>query len=839
VSLEFTFECPLPNGLHARPSSHLADVANEFAAECTLTNLRSAAVANAKSVLSMIAADVRLSDPCSVRVSGADEQAACDALRKFVESVLPGCDEALAVLPTDGGSLPRVLLDANVKWHSGLAVSRGIGQGSVVVIGGVALPEGLRCEVAVDSAQEHVKVEVALAAVRSKLETAVARKQSATEAAVLKAHLAILGDVSLAEKLNQQISEGRSAGQAVCDAAEIFTTQLRAAESLYIRERAIDMQDICLQLLEEIYGAKFQQPVVSLAGPSVVVAENLAPRQLLALDRTWLKALVLASAGAMSHTVILARSLGIPTLAGVKDATLVFAPGAEIVVDANRGLIIDEWSAPVQRFYQREWKTLQRRQTALAHFAKATAITVDGKKLEIAANVSSSEELLPAFEQGADGIGVFRTEMLFAGRDSAPSEEEQFAVYAQAARAANGWPVIIRTIDIGGDKPLPYLNLPHEANPFLGYRGVRIYAEHQALLDAQLRATIRASAHGRIQIMVPMISTLSEVRWFKARVAQIQSDLRAEGVEFDSAMPVGIMIEVPSVAFSIDQLCPEVDFFSIGTNDLAQYFFAVDRDNARIANLSNVRHPSFLRLLQQIVSAAQRGGKWIGMCGEMAGDLRQLPLLVGLGLDEISGTASAIPALKAGTAQLSAANCRELLSQAMDRKSVEEVDSLLQCQQAQSAARPLLNTELVLLDGDSECKDEAIREIVDAFYIAARTESPQQVEAAVWKREAVYSTGLGSGFAIPHCKTDAMANSSIGVLKLKQPIEWGSLDGQPVRVVILLAMRESGPNGAHMQVFSKLARKLMHEEFRDAILNATNREALLAHLAGELDIALL
>ncbi len=838
MSLEFTFACPLPNGLHARPSSHFADVANEFAAECTLTNLRSAAVANAKSVLSLIAADVRLADPCSIRVNGDDEQAACDALRKFVETVLPGCDEALAAVQTDGGSLPRVLLDANVKWHSGVAVSRGIGQGSVVVIGGVVLPEELRREVAVDPVKERAKVEAALAAVGSKLETAVARNQSATESAVLKAHLAIVGDVSLAQKLHEQVSKGRSAGQAVCDAAEIFTATLRAAESLYIRERAIDMQDICLQLLEEIYGARFQQPVVTLRAPSVVVAENLAPRQLLALDRKWLKGLVLASAGAMSHTVILARSLGIPTLAGVKDATLVLTPGTEVVVDANRGLIIDEWSAPVQRFYKREWNTLQRRQTTLARFAKATACTVDGQKIDVAANVSSAEELLPAFEQGADGIGVFRTEMLFAGRDSAPSEQEQYEVYAQAARAANGRPVIIRTIDIGGDKPLPYLNLPHEANPFLGYRGVRIYPEHQSLLDAQLRATIRASAHGRIQVMVPMISTLSEVRWFKARVAQIQSALQSEGVNFDTAMPVGIMIEVPSVAFSIDQLCPEVDFFSIGTNDLAQYFFAVDRDNARIASLSNVRHPSFLRMLHQIVNAAQSGGKWIGMCGEMAGDLRQLPLLVGLGLDEISGTASAIPALKAGIAQLSAANCRELLHQAMACQRVDEVDSLLERQQALSTAQPLLNAELVLLDGESECKDEAIREIVDAFYIAERTQNPQQVEAAVWKREAVYSTGLGSGFAIPHCKTDGMASSSIGVLKLKQPIEWGSLDGQPVRVVILLAMRESGANGAHMQVFSKLARKLMHEEFRNAILNATDRESLLAHLANELDIAL-
>ncbi len=410
----------------------------------------------------------------------------------------------------------------------------------------------------------------------------------------------------------------------------------------------------------------------------------------------------------------------------------------------------------------------------------APAITADDHRLEVAANVSSSEELGPAFEQGAEGIGLFRTEMLFVGRDNAPAEDEQFDIYTSAVRAAGGRPVIIRTFDLGGDKTVPYLDLPQESNPFLGYRGVRIYPARPELLRTQLRAILRASAAGRVQIMVPMVLSLAEALWFKAQVAEVQSDLKSRGIAFDAAVPIGIMIEVPVVGFIIGSLCREVDFFSIGTNDLSQYFLAADRDSDKVAHLACVRHPGFLLFLKQIVDHVHQAGKWVGMCGEMAGDIHQLPLLLGLGLDEISVAASEIPALKERVSRLSMSDCVQLLSRAMACRQTEDVDALLVREQPPEPTLPLLDEELVLLHSESATKEEAIADIIDTLYIAGRThiDDRQQVEASAWAREAVYSTGLGYGFAIPHCKTDAVAADSIGILKLDHPIEWTALDGK-------------------------------------------------------------
>ena len=839
MSQEFSFSWPLANGLHARPASHLAEIAKRFRSDCALNHQRNGTDANGKSVLSLVAADVRVGDECWMRVTGSDETAACAALKRFVEQELPSLDEPLAGADAgrQAGALPRALEDVCSRWYPGTVVSRGIGKGKVVLMGGMSLPPELNGKRAAVPQQERERLEQAAGAVRARLEVALARATSPTEVEILKAHLSMAGDVSLLDRLFELIAQGRTAGQAVAATGEFFVEKLKKSASLYIRERAEDVQDICLQLLEEIYGPDFRPADVSLTEPSVVVAESMAPRQLLSLDRGWLKALVLGCIGNTSHTAILARSLCIPALVAVKDAPLLLAAGEQVVVDATRGVVIADMNPPVRRFYEREAKLLRRREEALIERAQAPAATADGRSLEVAANVASAEESVTAFERGADGVGLFRTEMLFLGKDHAPPEEEQFAIYAQTARAAAGRLVIIRTLDVGGDKPLPYLNLPQETNPFLGYRGMRIYPEHEQLLMEQLRAIVRASAFGRIQVMAPMVSSVAEARWFKERVARVKADLAAEGVPHDAAMPVGIMIEVPSVAFILDRLCEEVDFFSIGTNDLAQYFFAVDRGNAQVAPLGSVRHPGLLRLLKQIVDEIHQRGKPVGMCGEMAGDVRNLPLLVGLELNEISVAAQAIPALKDAVSRVTVAECGRLLARAMACGDGAEIDELLAEEARHHAARPLLDGDLIRMESASESKAEVIQEMVEALYVAARTEDPQQVEDAIWAREAVYSTGLGHGFAIPHCKTDAVTHDSVAILKLRTPIEWEALDGEPVRMVILLATRESAASGTHMRVFSQLARKLMHEEFRDALLGAADASAILTLMVTELNLS--
>jgi phosphoenolpyruvate-protein phosphotransferase len=837
MALEFTFLCSLPNGFHARPASHVATLAGKFTSDCALTNLRNGRVADMKSVLSLIAANISLHDECRVRVNGADEQAAHKMLQQFIENDLPACDVPLPELAQESqnGMLPRSLRSLGLENYCGFPVSRGIGYGKVVIIGGVVLPPELSAEKAADPKQELQRAKRAMDGVRARIGKKLAGQVSAAETGILQAHLAILGDVSLADKVLEKINEGRSAGQAILEATEFFSSLLRESESHYIRERAVDLHEIGCEALKEIYGLQFQ-PAVELTEPSVVIAENLTPQQLLELDRKGIRALVLESAGTTSHTVILARSLAIPTLIGVKNLPQLLSPGQEVVVDANRGVVIPKCTPPVRRYYERELGTLQRRQAVLARDAMAPAITVDGRRIEVAANLSSAEELAPAFANGADGIGLFRTEMLFAGRDHPPSEDEQFEVYAQAARAARGRPVILRTFDIGGDKPVAYFKLPAEDNPFLGYRGVRIYQEHRDLVCAQLRAILRASALGRVHLMVPMVASREEVLWVKAQLAEAQRDLRSRQIAFDPAMPVGIMIEIPSVAFILDQLCEEVDFFSIGTNDLVQYFLAVDRGNPRVSRLSNVRNPAFLRFLKQIVDDVHKGGKYIGMCGEMAADSSHLPLLLALGLDEISVPSFEIPMLKERISRLTVSASQSLLSSALACEGVAEVESLLAAGAESGPDSPLLDRDLVVLGSKSESKEEAIREIINAFYIKARTNDPDRLEEAVWSREEVYSTGLGYGFAIPHCKTDAVVTGSIGVLKLSRPVEWGALDGQPVHTVILLAARESDANGRHMQIFSQLARKLMSEEFRSQLVQAEDPNAVLGYLMDELAI---
>jgi multiphosphoryl transfer protein len=837
TSLSFTFVCSLSNGIHARPASHLAEVANTFASECVLTNLRNNAVANVRSVLAIISADVRHGDRCCVQVNGPDEQSAQAALQRFIGDVLPGCDVPLASGErfSRGRTLPRALQAAGVSGSFGLPVSLGFARGKVVVVSGMTLPHGLQAKSASDPEQELQRLKRAVSTVRGRIREKLTHAVSATAAAILQADLAMAGDVSLSQMLAEEVSRGKSAGQAITETGEFFMSVLRQSESEYISERASDVQEICLQLLNEIYGAELRVSAVELQEPSVVVAETLAPQQLLGLDRRYLKAIVFEHSGTTSHAAILARSLGIPLVVGVKNACTLFSSGQEVVVDASRGFVVSNSVGPVQRFYQRELTTLEGRRQLLARSAAGPAITSDGKAVEVAANASSSEEAVQAFANGAEAIGLFRTEMLFLGRDGPPSEEEQFATYSEAARSAAGRPVIIRTFDIGADKPAPYLGLAREDNPFLGYRGVRVYAEYKELLQSQLRAILRASSLGHIQIMAPMVSSMEEVSEFKTALAEAKQSLMASGTAFRADIPTGIIIEVPAVAFILDQLCAEVDFFSIGTNDLSQYFFAADRGNPRVAGLAQVHHPSFLRFLKEMVDRIHQAGKWVGMCGEMAAEIRYLPLLLGMGLDEISLPATQLPEFKRRISSLLASECRETMNRAIACTNAAEVNDVLDRDQSLEATHPLLSEEVVLLESASQSKEEVIQEIVDAFYIAGRTEDRHHLEESLWDREAVYSTGVGYGFAAPHCKTEAVTCDSIGILRLSQPIDWGSVDSEPVRMVVLIALRNQGSSTRHMRLFSMLARKLMNDDFRAHLLAVKTANEMVTYLAQQLE----
>jgi fructose-specific PTS system IIA-like component len=482
-----------------------------------------------------------------------------------------------------------------------------------------------------------------------------------------------------------------------------------------------------------------------------------------------------------------------------------------------------------------EQRRLTRRRARLRRFATEPAVTPDGQRVEIAGNISTAAEAVAAFEAGAEGIGLFRTEMLFLDRDTPPTEDEQFEEYREALRAAGDHSVILRTLDIGGDKPLAYLNLPAEDNPFLGYRAVRIYPEFETLFRTQVRALVRASAHGRLKVLIPMVTTPEEVLWARHIIREEQNRCAAASLAFDKTMPIGAMIEVPAAAFLLDALCRELDFFSIGSNDMLQYFAGADRANPRLAKLYDPLQPAFLRLLKKIVDESHAGGKWVGLCGEMGGQAHCLPLLIGLGLDEVSAAPSLVTALKAEVTTWPAAVCRELVQRALTCTTAGEVRRLIEGCIVERAA-PLIEPELVIVESESASKAEVIKKAVDRLYVLGRTTQPRAVEEALWQRESVYSTGFGYGFAIPHSKTNAVVTNSLLLVKLKSPVSWGSLDGEPVRTILLLTMRESDTSNGHLNVFSKLARKIMHEEFRARLNQDQDAVALCALLTENLGV---
>jgi fructose-specific PTS system IIA-like component len=778
--------------------------------------------ADVRSVLSLVGLDVKFGDECVIAIEGEDAGACRVALAELIEQRLAEEDESAAKaveasvtavrLPVSLERLPSEVL-------SGVGVSPGVGQGISVLVSGLTLTPEQAFAKAGSPVDELAKVRVATVSLRDELSRR-ALGTSGIERELLTAHASIATDPALLTEVERAIEGGVTAVQAVAAAAGQFCGRLGQASSAYIRDRVVDVQDVAMQLLTRLSGKQCAACGVTLTEPSVVCAEVLTPSQLLGLDRALLRGLVLGHMGATSHTVILARSMGVPAVLDAPVSQV--AAGRRLMVDGGRGVAFVDPSAKVGHWYERSRIAETRRSERLAPLVRGQATTTDGVGLEVGCNASGAEEVARAMLAGADGVGLLRTELLFLDRDKPPSEQEQFEAYTAVVRAAGGKPVIIRTLDIGGDKPALYMDLPREENPFLGQRGFRLYADHPRIVRDQLRAVLRASALGPVKVMAPMVSTPGEAAAFREMVNTADRELSSEGVAVDQQIQVGVMVEVPGLALVMDQLCRHVDFVSIGTNDLAQYTFAVDRGNSAVAGLHDVRHPAFLRLLRLIVDGARTAGRWVGVCGEMGGDVENIPLMLGLGVHEVSGAPGDAPRLKLAVREADQASCRALVEQACNCADSAEVSALLQTGSWRAASvQPITGEEFVVVGVQAATKEDAIRQGVEHLYVLGRTDRPDDVERAVWTREAEYSTGMGDGFAVPHCRVSAVTSASLVMLKLASPIEWGSSDGQPVQVVLMLTVPSSDTGGTHLKVFAKLARKLMHEDFRASLMNAT------------------
>ena len=829
--LTIQFLCPLPNGLHARPAWELKEQCSQWQSEITFINHRQNAKADAKSSLALIGTGTLFNDSCSLNISGSDEEQARRVLEEYIQVRFIDSD---SVQPTQAEltahPLPRSLSRLNPDLLYGNVLASGVGVGTLTLLQSDSL-DSYRAIPA--SAQDSTLLEHSLATLAEQLNQQL-RERDGESKTILSAHLSLIQDDEFAGNIRHLMAEQHQGlGAAIISNMEQICAKLSASASDYLRERVSDIRDISEQLLHITWPELKPRNNLVLEKPTILVAEDLTPSQFLSLDLKNLAGMILEKTGRTSHTLILARASAIPVLSGLPLDAIARYAGQPAVLDAQCGVLAINPNDAVSGYYQVAQTLADKRQKQQAQAAAQLAYSRDNKRIDIAANIGTALEAPGAFANGAEGVGLFRTEMLYMDRTSAPGESELYNIFCQALESANGRSIIVRTMDIGGDKPVDYLNIPAEANPFLGYRAVRIYEEYASLFTTQLRSILRASAHGSLKIMIPMISSMEEILWVKEKLAEAKQQLRNEHIPFDEKIQLGIMLEVPSVMFIIDQCCEEIDFFSIGSNDLTQYLLAVDRDNAKVTRHYNSLNPAFLRALDYAVQAVHRQGKWIGLCGELGAKGSVLPLLVGLGLDELSMSAPSIPAAKARMAQLDSRECRQLLNQAMACRTSLEVEHLLAQFRMTQQDAPLVTAECITLESDWRSKEEVLKGMTDNLLLAGRCRYPRKLEADLWAREAVFSTGLGFSFAIPHSKSEHIEQSTISVARLQAPVRWGDDEAQ---FIIMLTLNKHAAGDQHMRIFSRLARRIMHEEFRNALVNAASADAIASLLQHELEL---
>ncbi|HEI5205524.1 TPA: phosphoenolpyruvate--protein phosphotransferase [Staphylococcus aureus] len=522
-----------------------------------------------------------------------------------------------------------------------------------------------------NSAIEASKVE--LTKIRNNAEVQL----GADKAAIFDAHLLVLDDPELIQPIQDKIkNENANAATALTDVTTQFVTIFESMDNEYMKERAADIRDVSKRVLSHILGVELPNP--SMIDESVVIVGNdLTPSDTAQLNKEFVQGFATNIGGRTSHSAIMSRSLEIPAIVGTKSITQEVKQGDMIIVDGLNGDVIVNPTEDELIAYQDKRERYFADKKELQKLRDADTVTVDGVHAELAANIGTPNDLPGVIENGAQGIGLYRTEFLYMGRDQMPTEEEQFEAYKEVLEAMGGKRVVVRTLDIGGDKELSYLNLPEEMNPFLGYRAIRLCLAQQDIFRPQLRALLRASVYGKLNIMFPMVATINEFREAKAILLEEKENLKNEGHDISDDIELGIMVEIPATAALADVFAKEVDFFSIGTNDLIQYTLAADRMSERVSYLYQPYNPSILRLVKKVIEASHKEGKWTGMCGEMAGDETAIPLLLGLGLDEFSMSATSILKARRQINGLSKNEMTELANRAVDCATQEEVIELV------------------------------------------------------------------------------------------------------------------------------------------------------------------
>ncbi|MEH2408419.1 phosphoenolpyruvate--protein phosphotransferase [Nostoc sp.] len=662
-------------GLHARPAAQFVATAARFKSQIRVQNLtRNTELVRGDSINQVTTLGVRQGHELVITASGSDADEALASLQVLFATNFGEDNAALNYRP----AFHHAVTPATHGELLGIAASGGIAIAPIIHYQPAHI---LITQYHVDDVEgEWQRVQAAIHIARQEIQAVFSQASlqiGDAEAAIFDAQLLFLEDPVLLEAAKERISEhhlnAEAAWQAVVD--EVVTSY-HTLEDSYLQERVDDVVDVGQRVLRLLAG---NAPTnLHLQEAVILVATDLTPSDTAGLDRTKVLGICTTSGTATSHSAIIARTLGIPAVLGLDAQVLHLANGTLMAVDGESG---KAWVEPESHILdlleakQKAWQTAQQEAQATAH---QPAITRDGRQVSVFANIGSISDVQVAVASGAEGVGLLRTEFLYFDRTSAPTEEEQLEVYQAIAQVLDNRPLIIRTLDVGGDKPLPYLRVGlREANPFLGWRGIRFCLDHPELFKTQLRAILRASVRHKIKIMLPMITTVSEVRAAKVILGEVQAELNQAGIAFDAAMQVGIMVEVPSAVAIADQLAAEVDFFSIGTNDLSQYIMASDRTNPRVANLVDPLHPAVLRMVQQTVQAAHAARISVGLCGELAADILATPILLGLGLDELSVNPQNIPAIKQAIARFSIVESEAIVASALQQDSAVHVRELI------------------------------------------------------------------------------------------------------------------------------------------------------------------
>src|SRR5919204_4762123 len=676
-----------PLGLHARPAARFVQTAAGFDAEVEVTNLTTGrGPAGGRSLNGLATLGIRQGHDILVSARGPQAEAALEALASLAARDF---DEELAPAAPPGPP-PSPNARAPVNVPEGAALAGLPGAPGIVSAAArhfrIAAPE-IPTGSATDPEAEWKALEEAREQVRSEIRAvrdSVAVRAGGYSAAIFDAHLLFLDDEALLGPSRRAIFEHRrNAAQAWNDAAEAVAAEYRSLDDDYLRARADDLTGVARQVVAALKG---NGTGPQLAGTGIVVAEDLTPADTVALDRELTLGIATAAGSPTSHSAILARSLGIPAAVGLGAALLEVPDETPLLLDGDAGAVYVE--PPPELLAELEQRSAVQEEAARAALARAAepAVTRDGRRIEVVANIGSPDDVPAALENGAEGVGLLRTEFLFLDRETMPGEDEQHEAYGQIAGALEGRPLVLRTLDVGADKPLPYLRARPEANPFLGVRGIRLQLERPELLETQFRAVLRTAAEHPLKVMFPMVATLAEYRHARSALERVRMELEHEGTPVPADLEVGVMIEVPAAALAAESFAPEVGFFSLGTNDLTQYTMAAERGNASVATLADGLHPSVLRLIHMVAEGAGRHDRWVGVCGELAADPVAVPVLIGLGVTELSVNPPSIPAVKQAVRDLDTEAARALADDALGLASATEVRALVASRMAERTA---------------------------------------------------------------------------------------------------------------------------------------------------------